>query len=194
MYIYIYIHDAEIATCTRNPTGETKQDTTGYESPQPSPPAQIDLFLLSDSSKKQTESVWMIDKIRMFSLKNMKAKLSVGPSVRVGGPYASTNAQADREGSQPVLSCRVCPAPRSQCALPAGLTLSHRIYLLMSFRGPWRGNFCLVDYFPSEAQAFYTCHDVVWFYYLPDLFGRLLGASLVGSACNLKLKRCDLNV
>ena len=24
----------------------------------------------------------------------------------------------------------------------------------MSFRGPWRGNFCLVDYFPSEAQAF----------------------------------------
>ena len=55
----------------------------------------------------------------------------------------------------------------------------------MSFRGPWRGNFGPVDYFPSEAQAFYTCHDVVWFYYLPSLFGRLLGVSL-GSACNTR--------
>ena len=65
--------------------------------------------------------------------------------------------------------------------------------LSMSFRGPWRGIFCLVDYFPSEAQAFYTCHDVVCFYNTPDLFGRLLGVSS-GSACNLKLKRCVLNV
>ena len=53
--------------------------------------------------------------------------------------------------------------------------------------------FAALTYFPSEAQAFYTCHDVVCFYYLPGLFGRLLGVSL-GSACNLKLKRCGLNV
>ena len=78
--------------------------------PQSSRPAQIDLLLLPISLERT-------DELRLFSSRNQKTKRrQCEPSVGVDGPYASTNAQADRKGSQPVLSFCVSPAPGPRCA------------------------------------------------------------------------------